>query len=84
MLLLYLGSSVSLSRFSLFRLSELLNFNGPYGGRQLLGNEEERQDHNMDEEEAVMDQCTSSLEEHLVIHLSPTLHKGIYGPKQQI
>lgn len=88
---LYLGSSVTLPCFSLFWLSDLLNFNGPYRGRQLLGDGGESQDHNVDEEddkhdeeEAVMVHCSSCIEEHLVEHLSPTLHKGIYGTKQQI
>ncbi|CAG08778.1 unnamed protein product, partial [Tetraodon nigroviridis] len=63
--------------------NDLLNFNGPYRGRQLLGSGEESPGHNVDEEdnrqdeeEAVMVHC-SSIEEHLVEHLSPTLHKAL-------
>lgn len=64
--------------------SGLLNFNGPYGGRVLLGSGQERQDHNDDdeednkpeEEEAAMVHCSACVEEHLTERLSPTLHKG--------
>ena len=80
-----------MSWFSLLCLSDLLTFNGPYRGRQLLGNGEESQDHSgdeednkPDEEEAVRLHCSSCVEEHLFEHLSPTLHKGIYGTKQRI
>lgn len=65
-------------------LSGLLNFNGPYRGRVLLGSGQERQDHNDDdeednkqeEEEAAMLHCSACMEEHFIERLSPTLHKG--------
>lgn len=77
--------------FLCFWLSDLLNFNGPYRGRLLLGNREGSRDHSVDEEDnthdeerAAMAHCSSCMEEHLVERLSPTLHKGTYGTKQQI
>lgn len=69
---------------SLFWLSGLLNVNGPYRGRLLLGDAEEgrgykggdEEDDKHDAQEAVMVHCSACIEEHFVEHLSPTLHKG--------
>lgn len=64
-------------------LSGLLNFNGPHRDRPLLANGGESEDYNdaeednkSDEEGAVMIHCSSSIEEHFIEHLPPTLHKG--------
>lgn len=71
--------------------SGLLNFNGPHGDRPLLANAEENEDYNDDEEDnksdeeeekphaeegVVMVHCSSSIDEHIIGHLPPTLHKG--------
>lgn len=82
-----------LSHLLLF--SELLHFNGPHRDRPLLANRDENEDCNEDdnqddennEEEkqslvkkgAVMVHCSSSIEEHIIEHLPPTLHKGTRG-----
>ncbi|XP_003967745.2 patatin-like phospholipase domain-containing protein 2 [Takifugu rubripes] len=61
----------------------LLNFNGPYRGRVLLGSGQERPDHNdeednkHDEEEAAVVHCSACIEEHFIERLSPTLHKAL-------
>lgn len=71
----------------------LLNFNGPHKDRPLLANGEENQDYNDDEEEEetnnsneveerlhegeIVVHCSSSVEEHFIEHLPPTLHKAL-------
>lgn len=68
----------------MLRLSGLLNFNGPYRGRVLLGSGQERQDrtgedeedNKEEEEEAAVLHCSACIEEHFIEGLSPTLHKG--------
>ncbi|XP_070686967.1 patatin-like phospholipase domain-containing protein 2 [Pempheris klunzingeri] len=70
----------------------LLNFNGPLTDRPLLANGEENEDYNDDEESdeseeeqgkphveegAVMVHSSSSIEEHIIEHLPPTLHKAL-------
>lgn len=70
----------------------LLNFNGPHKDRPLLANGEENQDYNNKEEDnnsneaeerlhveqgAIMVHCKSSVEEHFIEHLPPTLHKAL-------
>ncbi|KAE8296222.1 Patatin-like phospholipase domain-containing protein 2 [Larimichthys crocea] len=73
--------------------NELLHFNGPHRDRPLLANRDENEDCNEDdnqddennEEEkqslvkkgAVMVHCSSSIEEHIIEHLPPTLHKAL-------
>ncbi len=77
---------------SLLRLfSGLLNFNGPHRDRPLLANADENEDYNDEEEDnksdeeeekphmeegAVTVRCSSSIDEHIIEHLPPTLHKG--------
>ncbi|XP_034540677.1 LOW QUALITY PROTEIN: patatin-like phospholipase domain-containing protein 2 [Notolabrus celidotus] len=67
----------------------LLHFNGPHRDRPLLGNGKVIGDYNDDnksdeeeekprvEEAAVMVDSSSSLEEHIMEHLPPTLHKAL-------
>ncbi|XP_040894941.1 patatin-like phospholipase domain-containing protein 2 [Toxotes jaculatrix] len=71
----------------------LLNFQGPLRDRPLLANGEENEDYNEEEEEdnnsdeedekpqmedrAVMAHSNFSLEEHIIEHLPPTLHKAL-------
>lgn len=69
--------------FSPLCSSGLLNLNGPYRGRQLMGIGEEGPAENDDEdgtksaeEEAVKVHCSGCIEEHFIEHLSPTLRKG--------
>lgn len=65
----------------------LLNFNGPQRVRPLLANREEKEaaDEEQDDEDkeklqvdtkAVMVFSSSSLDEHIIEYLPPTLHKG--------
>lgn len=72
--------------------SGLLNFNGPLKDRPLLANGEENEDYDEEEEEdnkgdedeenphqeerAVRVCDSSSVEDHIMDHLPPTLHKG--------
>lgn len=78
-----------LSHLILF--SELLNFNGPLRDRPLLASGAESQDYNGCEEDsrgdedeakphveegAVIVHGLSSIEEHFMEHLPPTLHRG--------
>ncbi|CAJ1056558.1 patatin-like phospholipase domain-containing protein 2 [Xyrichtys novacula] len=68
----------------------LLYFNGPLRDRPLLANSRENQDYNgsregdvekeekpHEKEAAVMVESTSSIEEHIMEHLPPTLHKAL-------
>ncbi|TMS05781.1 Patatin-like phospholipase domain-containing protein 2 [Larimichthys crocea] len=71
----------------------LLHFNGPHRDRPLLANRDENEDCNEDDnqddenneeekqslvkEGAVMVHCSSSIEEHIIEHLPPTLHKAL-------
>ncbi|XP_044050444.1 patatin-like phospholipase domain-containing protein 2 [Siniperca chuatsi] len=70
----------------------LLNYNGPHTDRPLLANGEESEDYNDDEEDntsdeeeekprveegAVMLNCSSSIEENILEHLPPNLHKAL-------
>ena len=83
-----------LSHLLLF--SELLNFNGPLRDRPLLASGEEGQDYNGCEEDnrddedeakphveevAVIVRGCSSIEEHFIEHLPPTLHRGNLSSK---
>ncbi|TKS73536.1 Patatin-like phospholipase domain-containing protein 2 [Collichthys lucidus] len=69
--------------------NELLHFNGPHRDRPLLANRDENEDCNEDDENseeekqslvkegAVMVHCSSSIEEHIIEHLPPNLHKAL-------
>lgn len=62
-----------------FCFSGLLNLNGPQRDRPLLANSEDSEDGEVDprdEERAATSQSSTSMEQHFIEHLPPTLHKG--------
>lgn len=60
----------------------LLNLNEPQRDKPLLARNEDEEDcedgetDDGDEEGTVASQCSTSIEEHFIEHLPPTLHKG--------
>lgn len=62
-----------------FCFSGLLNLNGPQRDRPLLANSEDNEDGEVDQrdkERAATSQSSTSMEQHFIEHLPPTLHKG--------
>lgn len=63
-----------------FCFSGLLNLNGPERDRPLLANSEDSEDGEVQdqrvEQRAVTSQSSTSMEQHFIEHLPPTLHKG--------
>lgn len=84
----YFYPGKSTRSFLPFCSSGLLNLNGPLRDRPLLARNEDEEDcedcedcedgktDDRDEEGPVASQCSTSIEEHFIEHLPPTLHKG--------